>query len=102
MQFKQGIIGETATLVPDFIVWDLSFSPPSSAVATTISLSIWPQISCPNITGGVTFWWPFLYTLTSYPHTAQAFTLSRTPLLPFAPPFSYSLASLLTIILPGP
>src|SRR5919108_1081175 len=74
---RQGIIGQTATLVPLSIVLVLIVLPICSL--TNIVSKISPQISCPSIIGGVTFGCPFLKTLTSYPHTAHAFTLNMTP-----------------------
>jgi hypothetical protein len=50
-----------------------------AVVIGVMAFSISPQSSCPNIIGGVTFECPFLNTLTSYPHTAHAFTFNMTP-----------------------
>src|SRR5262245_24942178 len=69
LQFKHGTMGETATLVPDFKKISLPLT------TETTSFLISPQISCPKITGGVTFRCPFRNIRTSYPQTAQAFSL---------------------------
>ena len=81
MQFKHGIIGETATREPAFIIIEDGVSLVlATGFCIEISSLVVAHISCPRIIGGVTFLCPCLKTLTSYPHSAQALTSVQLPL----------------------